>query len=201
MLRGAVALLAVLAASGAGLRSEDPTANDAVWRISQRCPVNTLFVVLRLYGKDISYQEILEQLPVDREGTSLVDMRNFAARHGLAGRVRKLTPEQLAHVRFPIIAHLEDELATSGHFVVLLEVGTNDDGFQMVECIDGTTGMTAPMDMTTFRKRWTGFVLSFDPEPERMRWLLPTAMASLGGLLVGLTLIRIRLNRSGTARR
>jgi Peptidase C39 family len=200
----AAALLATLAASFVGRSGADTAPSDSAWRIQQRCPVNTLYVVLRLYCKDVSYQEILEQLPIDREGSSLADMRDFAARRGLPGRVLKLPPEKLSQVRFPVIAHLEGdhfegEAATYGHFIVLLQVGQNEEGFSKVEYIDGTTGMTAFMSAVEFRQRWTGFVLAFDPQSAGTGLLLPAAM-SLGGLLVALTLI-MRLGRGGTGRK
>jgi hypothetical protein len=195
----AAAVFAAVSAMGAGRGWTDVPADDAIWRVKQRCPINTLYVVLRLYGKDVSYQEVLEQLPVGREGSSLTDMRDFAARHGLPARVQKLTPEKLAQVRFPVIAHLEEE-NTSGHFVVLLQLGKNSEGFPALEYIDGTTGMTGLMDALAFRRQWTGFVLSFGEEPRGVGWLLPAAVV-LGGLLVALTLIRVRLDRAGMGRK
>jgi ABC-type bacteriocin/lantibiotic exporter with double-glycine peptidase domain len=190
-----------MAASREGRGASAPEADEPVWRTLQRCPANTLYVTLRLYGKEVSYQEIEGALPIGREGGSLADMRKLAARHGLPAQVRKLTPEQLAQVRFPAIAHLEDAEGPAGHFIVLLELGKlNTNGTPMIEYIDGTTGMTALMDWGEFRKRWTGFVLTFEPETAGWGWRLPTAVF-LGALLVALTLVRLRLGRDRTGRK
>jgi Peptidase C39 family len=193
-----VALFVSVMASGVGRGSEQEAANDTIWRSLERCPVNTLFVVLRLHGKDVSYAEIRDQLPVGQGGSSLADMRDFAVRHGLPARVLKPTPARLAQMRMPVIAHVEEE-RTAGHYVVLLQIGTTADSQQMVEYIDGTTGLIGHMDWTTFKKQWTGFVLTFDTEPGRTDWLLLAAV-HLGVLLVALILIRIRLDRTRKGR-
>jgi hypothetical protein len=180
----ALVLLLVAAAPGfgevaPGLRPL-PT-KEEVWRVAKKCSVNSLYVFLRLHGQETTYEKVEERLPVRKTGTNLAEMRQCAGEFGLNSQVIKATPDMLASCPLPAIAHWEEEVGVSGHYVVLLS--TKED---WVEIIDGTTGVRDYLTLVDFRKKWSGYLLVVQG-PLWWRWLY-LAAGVLGVIPLGLGL-------------
>ncbi len=120
MQRAACAMLVILASSrvavlppklcGAG---EPPLPGGIEgrqrWQEEKCCGANVLYLFLRLHGVAASHAELLREVPVGENGTSLEDLRRIARQHGLEVEVVRATPKSLSSVRFPAIAHEEVE--------------------------------------------------------------------------------------------
>lgn len=158
-------------------RQSDPE----IWRATNRCSINSLYLILRLYDIDVTYEEVESRLPIDEAGSSLAEMRECATSFGLNATILKASPESLVQCPFPCIAHEEMDRTITGHYVVVVEAQP-----QMVEVIDGSSVITKRLRMPEFKKDWTGYVLVFEKRP----WwtvLYPVAMV-LGIASIGLTM-------------
>lgn len=183
---GLVSLLSALlvAASPGSASSLSPREGDEsgspdakIWRtMANKCGINTIFLMMRLNHKAVSYEGLERGVPVSTEGTSLADMRRYMMSLGLATRIVKTTPEKLGRYALPAIAHLEEELGSTGHYVIITGLGPD-----WVELIDGTSAFLVMQSMSKFQKRWTGYLLVVDT-PSRWAWAFP-ATAALGGIM------------------
>jgi hypothetical protein len=156
---------------------EPRPAGSRIWRTAaNKCGINVIYLLMRLNHKAVSYEGLEQGVPVSTEGTSLADMHHYTRSLGLTTRIVKTTPEKLGRYALPAIAHMEEELGNTGHYVIV--TGLGPDG---VELIDGTTAILMTRPMSEFRKRWTGYVLVVDT-PSRWGWAFP-ATAALGGVM------------------
>jgi ABC-type bacteriocin/lantibiotic exporter with double-glycine peptidase domain len=174
-------LIAASAASAFPLSSqqgdESGSAGAKIWRtVANKCGINTIFLMMRLNHKAVSYEGLERGVPVTTEGTSLADIRRYLMSLGLATRIVKTTPEKLGRYALPAIAHLEEELGSTGHYVIITGLGPD-----WVELIDGTSAILMTQTMSEFRKRWSGYLLVVDT-PSRWGWVFPTT-AALGGVM------------------
>lgn len=160
--------------------SEHPQAEELkpnagkVWRVANKCAVNALYIMLRLHGREIHYEDLEARLPVGPKGCSLQELRNGATHFGLKTRIVKLTPEDLRQCRLPIIAHFEEEKEITGHYVVLAVVSPSG-----VEFIDGTSGIISTLPTHQFALNWSGYALVAE---ERPLWHLLFPLAFLLGV-------------------
>src|SRR5262249_3844338 len=141
------------------------------------------YVVLRLRGRDVSYRDVEDRLPVSEAGTRITDMRDCARGFGMDAQVVKATPTALVRCPMPMIAHMEEERKVSGHYVVVVAA----DGDQ-VELMDGTAGVPRTVSMTEFGKEWTGYLLLVRPRPwwRSLFWVaagLGVVVLALAGVL------------------
>jgi hypothetical protein len=131
-----------------------------VWRTIYKCPINSMYILLRLYERPVRYEELEARLPVGQGGSNLTALRDCAAAYGLRTRVVKATPETLARSPLPAIAHCDEE-RTTGHYVVVLGITGQDN----VHIIDGTTAVVSTQSLSDFRKIWSGYLLVADKRP------------------------------------
>jgi hypothetical protein len=78
------------------------------------CGAAALRMILAAHGIDRSVKDLLHQLRMRDEGTSLLDLRLAAAQAGVPARSWVLTESQLQHLPMPAIAFVG-----GNHFVVL----------------------------------------------------------------------------------
>jgi TRAP-type C4-dicarboxylate transport system permease small subunit len=160
--------------SNNNLSSSEET-DQKIWRVVNKCPVNSLYIILRLYNRAVTYRDVEERLPVGSQGSSLVQLRDCAASFGLYARVVKGSPDSLNRCRLPALAHCDEEKET-GHYVVILSVGNDE-----VELIDGTTAMVQTLTASEFRKRWSGHLILFEQRQAWWSYLsIPVGLALLG---------------------
>jgi ABC-type bacteriocin/lantibiotic exporter with double-glycine peptidase domain len=153
-------------------------ANDSkVWRVPNKCSVNALFVVLRLRGQEVSYERVEEVVAVSQAGTSMIELVKSSRQLGLNAQVVRATPRSLRSCSLPVIAHYEEEVGTSGHYVVVTATTTDE-----IQVIDGTTAALRNMPIADFQTRWSGHLIVFETDP----WwqLLFPAVALLGVITV-----------------
>jgi ABC-type bacteriocin/lantibiotic exporter with double-glycine peptidase domain len=127
------------------------------WRTANSCSPNSAYLLLRLHGIDVQHSALANQFPQRPQGNSLTELRDVITESGLPTKVVKLTPAHLRMAPLPLIAHFEEELGVTGHYVVV--TAATD---QVVEFIDGTTAMVTQQQTSEFRKNWTGYALIVD---------------------------------------
>lgn len=148
-------------------RAPDEPGGGILWRFGNKCAVNTLFLMFKLAGRPVDYSEIEARLPVTDAGSNLADVRRCAESLGLRCKIVKASPESLPRLPLPAIAHMEEERAVTGHYVLVVATST-----ESIESIDGTSAAMTVSSMGDFRKRWTGHLLVID-QPPLWRAMLP----------------------------
>ncbi len=146
----------------------ETTINEDTWRNINRCGANSVFAFLEMLGVDSSYDELVDELEVSKQGATLKDLRDSVAKRGVRCRLVKATPEELTDIPIPAIAHFQ-VFKDSGHYVVIVMSEKEN-----ISCIDGTTAQLSHWKPQEFHERWSGYLLVPD---ER------TSYASLGWMI------------------
>lgn len=183
-----VATLSVAVKAGEGGRIAAPPGGDEqgeerdLWRIENRCGINSLYVFIHLIGKPISYDEILRNVPVRESGTSLAELKSFLSERKIACAIIRCTPDNLRRQPLPAIAYTSAG-AERGHFSVIASV----DG-RTLRLVDGTAGSVSSVAIEQFLKSWEGYLLV--PVEERgLASLLWAAVSILGIVLVAQSIV------------
>jgi peptidase C39-like protein len=123
------------------------------------CGPNALYMLLKLCGRPVTYEQVAHELGSDNKITTMVELRDAAARLGLPTRVRRCTLENLDKCVLPFIAYTKTDYGTLadgriGHYWVVLKVDPD-----RIEFIDGTCGEIASGQRSRFAAYWTGYLL------------------------------------------
>ena len=142
-----------------------------------RCGENALYLVMRLHGRVVGYEEVIKQVGAGtasrQEGASLLQLVRAGNKLGLPCVAKKYSGVgNLAPCTLPLIAH-----CAGGHYVVVARI--DDKGICV---IDGLSAECCELGLDTFRARWTGYVL----EPSRRVPSLTVSAATLMSLGLGL---------------
>lgn len=88
------------------------------WRQPSDCGVTSLYVLMRLLGHNISIEEVIDSVPVDRRsGCSLELLSASSSKLGFPAVVQFVNPESLSSMPFPLIVHSTGSLKTGvGHY-------------------------------------------------------------------------------------
>lgn len=117
------------------------------------CAVACLTTILKLYGKEISYEEVKKSLKVDKEGSTAYDIIKTARKYNLYATGYK-SYELNKDCSFPFIAHtVINELQ---HFVVVLSINKHQ-----VTIYDPAGGKKM-IKKEEFNKIYTGIAITFD---------------------------------------
>jgi ABC-type bacteriocin/lantibiotic exporter with double-glycine peptidase domain len=143
-----------------------------IWRVGNRCGINSVYVLLRLLGRPVSYDVTAAAFPVRSVGQSIGEMQDFMQSQGVPSEVVMVTPERLRQCPLPAIALLEVDKAEGGHFVVILSV--QHDG---VWIVDGTSAALNFMPSEEFFREWRGYLLIQNSRFAGLRWLYAVAIA------------------------
>ncbi len=184
--RGGLVILVLCATTGAdaqhpGLAGprEEQTQDTA-----NRCAANSHYMLFRMCGKEVRYDQIDRRLNLTKNGMTLAGMCRCTETLEFATVVVKGDPEYLKHFPLPVIARIEPEngARATGHVVVISDAGPN-----FFEVIDGTSGMVGIVQATTFQRNWTGFVLQ-SATPVGIQFTLQVVAIILGAATVGLAI-------------
>jgi ATP-binding cassette subfamily B protein len=119
------------------------------------CGAACLAMVLGMYGKRCSLEQIRQDVGCNRDGASAHAILEAARRHGLRGRGIKLEPEDLRLVPRGTILHWE-----FAHFVVLERVRG-----ERIEIIDPAYGRRS-VSLAEFGDAFTGVALQLEPSAQ-----------------------------------
>lgn len=125
------------------------------WRDGKRCGPNSLYVLLRLAGRRVSYSQVQDVITLHENGVSIDELENASRELGLAlVSLRAGSIEDLECYHSPFIAHLSGN--REGHFLVVLRI---DEKKQLVTVADAISCEIQQFSVSEFCKQWSGFVL------------------------------------------
>lgn len=140
------------------------------------CGPNVLYMLLKLQGRPVTFQQVARELGSDNKLTSLLELRQAAARLGLPTRMRRCPLEDLDRCTMPCIAYTRSEFARrddqSGHYMLVLKV----EG-ERIEVVDGSYGEVLRPRRFKIAGIWTGYVL--EPMVMQQTW---TELITLNGV-------------------
>jgi hypothetical protein len=130
------------------------------------CGVNTLFILLRSWGYDISPGDVRRTITPGYYGSSMRELKDAAKALGVAVNVFRCEVEDLGRdCILPAIAYMKPTARPGrssrpylGHFVLVFKVEPGPKG--RVHWYDGTYGFSYYRPKSDFRDWWTGYVLS-----------------------------------------
>ena len=150
---------------GSAIRDLRASHYQAILPDLARCGENCLYLLARMHGHSISYEQLVDDLAEVRKSgdksTSLSELCQVGERLGFPCVARRCSMDDFERIRLPVIAHYRRDPDPSapdtneGHFVVV--VAKDDRGFLL---IDGTTTMTHRRTDDEFKSAWTGYVLA-----------------------------------------
>src|SRR5487761_1202409 len=165
-LRGAlVAHIMIVSAAGCATSAgavETVTASDTAVdpRMDARfqvCGVNALYVYLRLNKIDRRFADVVKATRATANGSSMLDLKDAAARLGLPSEVRQCSSSDLLSQTPPLIARCSATTSSpSGHYVVITSYTTDA---RKLTYIDSVTSLENVRQLAVFAKKWTGYVL------------------------------------------
>lgn len=191
-----LALAAILAgdARGAG-DPPDPSSAELAWRQSKRCGANCAYVLLRSHGIGVAYDQLVDEIAIGDEGTTLAELSRVCRAHGINLLPMRATLESVRDWSLPAILHLERQ-NFERHYVLLLRVEGEE--YTILDC---TTGQMSNWGEGEFRDKWSGYVglLAADGRAGMPSWL-PYAWLAAGAVVFGIALRgRQRLRVPGAA--
>jgi predicted double-glycine peptidase len=166
----------VRADSPQGEPSDGRDGVDFATRTTSECGPNSLYMLLRLRGHSVSYEQVSRRLEIGPSGTSLLQLQRAAAALNVKAQVCRLTFEDFVRCPKPVIAHFREVpwsgADTAGHYVVVLDV--DDSG---VDILDGSFGTRRRCRLYGFQYYWSGYVLTIAPP---VPWEARTTIAAVG---------------------
>lgn len=162
--RAGLGILAALVLVGTARATGHPQVIPEVeenWRTSGRDGANCLYFLIRFHGVPVAYPDVVNTLG-DRQRVSLEDLSRAARRLGLSANVYHCDGTTLTGLKEPVIAHTEPGGLESGRFMLILAPSPN--GRQRIIAMDGGTAQIRAIEMDTFRRAWSGFILKRDHE-------------------------------------
>jgi len=191
VLLGLTLLLAGLPAQAADAPNpspagQGPSAAKVAWRKTQRCGLNCLYVLLRIHGVEVSYQELADETVVGDQGSTFAELSRVARRHGFDLTPMRATWESIDDWPLPAVIHLESQ-NLDRHYVLLLR--REGEEFVIFDCTDGEVSRWGEGEI---RDKWSGYVLLHNP-PGRWQRLLswtPYAWLVCGGCMLGAGALR-----------
>jgi predicted double-glycine peptidase len=169
------------------------------WREAQSCGVACGYMLARLLGRDIVYNNAVEAIPVENGGTSLLDMQRGLRGLGVSTSILRAKPTELDRIAMPVIAHMlprREAGSAVGHFLLVLQI--DERSVQYIEPNYAASIETVPR--TQFLRCWTGYLVA--PTARRTiaslcfdvgLWAALAASISLGSVtVVRSTFARVR---------
>lgn len=128
------------------------------WRQRGDCGPLSLYVLMRLQGRQVSIEEVENVLRFDREvGCSLADVGGAADALGFDREIRYVKPSELSRLSFPFILHAAGSLERgTGHFLVVVGYSAEKREYYV---IDTTYETFRSQTEESVLKGFTGYVL------------------------------------------
>lgn len=145
------------------------------WQEPKLCGPNSLYVLLRLMGRQVTHEEVLAEIPVGDNGCTLADLSQAATKFGLQHRVLQVSERDLRRLSPPFLVHEvvmtegKPEEAAAGHFFVVTRFGSDGEVYH----IDATSGAY----QCAFGDRFTGSFSGYVLVPERTALGIPLRWA------------------------
>jgi predicted double-glycine peptidase len=133
-------------------------AHNHHWREAQSCGVACGYMLARLLGREVTYDDAVAAIPVEQGGSSLLALQKGLATLGVSATVLQAKPRDLEHLATPLIAHVLPRRETSnavGHFLLVLQI--DDRAVRYIEPNYAASIETVPRSQ--FVRCWTGYVI------------------------------------------
>jgi hypothetical protein len=164
---------------------------EAPFQTGLHCGPNSLYLLLRLSGIEVSREQVEQSVPMSATGCTLEDLRRAALNLGLGVEVRKVTPDEFKDLPKPLIAHFlapASGLGTPGqgrdHFAVVTRT-LPDGGFQS---IDSNNLVTTTYLGLNLARNFSGYCLVVTPS------LMSRIAANRAAWLAGVLLVLMAMN-------
>ena len=153
MLRILSLVLVFVVGSSAALCNADEKGADN-WRDINRCGPNSVYVLLRMFGFDCDYDQMVASMKIDHRGASAASLIRAAGEFGLDLTPLRIEAEKVSSYPMPCIAHLQPP-GENGHFVILLHA-PGDENYSVFEC---TGGKIEQLNKGDFLNEFSGVLL------------------------------------------
>jgi len=136
--------------------AETNNAAISAYRDVFMCGPNSLFMLLILSGHADVTLERLKNIPMDLEGTSLLNLRDAAREFHMETEIRHYQPQDVDPVPLPAIVQFKSygSSITAHHFNLLYKVDA-----RRAYMIDGTSGVGISCARSRLPDWWTGYAL------------------------------------------
>ncbi len=128
------------------------------WREPMSCGVSACYVLLRLKGHQIKYEDVASLIPLEEQGSNLSDIKRACECFGIETCVLETQPSEFDRLRWPAIVQVISQRDTSramAHFVTVVDV---DDHF--VYLINSSQSPTVVKSLRgDFFRSFTGYLL------------------------------------------
>lgn len=158
------------------------------------CGPNSLYLLLKLKGILVNYEDLVKQIPVTPQGCSLAELRDVGESRGLTCEVRKLTLKELDLLQPPYILHIntpaegaQQSTGARDHFVV---VTRREPGGALVG-VDPSSGNRSTWSKAYLSRNFSGYVLMSQQDPAKRS----AGNLALGALFIFLTICNLILVR------
>lgn len=158
---------------------------DMPFQQGPRCGPNGLYVLLRLKGIPVKYDDVMKSMTLTDRGIDIDTLQKTARSFGLDAEVRKLTPEELEHSPKPILVHLNTPASApgrsrepTGHFTVVTKV----DSGGYVQGIDTSNALFTSWSVDHYARGASGYCLV--PVESARSWLVRPRGLFLTGTFV-----------------
>jgi ABC-type bacteriocin/lantibiotic exporter with double-glycine peptidase domain len=130
-----------------------PLAQPVEWRHTKRCGINCLYVMLRMLGTQVRYENVVAEAHITDQGTTIAELVRLAANYGTSLQPVRATKDTIRRWPLPAIVHLQNQDLTT-HYVLLLRA--SETGYVVLDCNSGELREWGPGE---FLDKWTGYVL------------------------------------------
>ena len=160
------------------------------------CGPNSLYILLRLCGRNVSYDSVLAELPLGEDGCSLHDLSVAARRLGVESEVRKVSLDDLRSIRPPYIVHLtapanssHETPANKDHFTIIARSDLNDQFYG----VDPGNGTAVYWSRAFLARNFSGYVLI--PSGQTRSWITTRQGVFFSVVFLALAVVDIALAR------
>lgn len=119
------------------------------------CGVTCLYNIIKYYNGNISMSKLRRLTKTNENGTNVYNIVNASNSLGLKAEAYRCEFNDLSNVKLPIIAHIKLDNKYD-HFVILEKI--NNEKIIVQDPIRGKV----VYDDISFKKEWTGFIITFD---------------------------------------
>ena len=119
------------------------------------CGVTCLYNIIKYYNGNISMSKLRKLTKTNENGTNVYNIVNASNSLGLKAEAYRCEFNDLSNVKLPIIAHIKLDNKYD-HFVILEKI--NNEKIIVQDPIRGKV----VYDDISFKKEWTGFIITFD---------------------------------------
>jgi ABC-type bacteriocin/lantibiotic exporter with double-glycine peptidase domain len=95
----------------------------STWLDKGDCGPNSLYILMRLYGKNVTLQDVKERLYFDAvKGCAFSEISDAANGFGFSVEIRFVRPNELSQVQRPFILHgITSREKNIGHYIVVVD--------------------------------------------------------------------------------